>query len=344
MNDGISQIFDKILKRILLAMSSAAIIDLINGLFSEDFPLDSKISYNYTEDIDGNLKKTVADIIITIQTKDHIRRFHLEGQINDDETIVIRVFEYGFHDAMRHKITQGNKITLPFPTPVIIFLEHTESTPDEVILELDFGAHGKINYPVQAMKFLDYTVEELCSRKMIILLPLYLLKLRREVENAKRRKHQREATLRKNAKTLKELIDKKILPAIVESEKAGNITPGDVFELLRLLRRLYDYLYGGVELFKEEDINMLLSDILELEYDAELAEAAARVRAETTAKVTAEVTAGVTAQLTEQFAALRKQETLEEKRTMAKELKASGVAIEIITRTTKLPWDEVQNL
>ena len=164
-NDTTSQIFDKILKRILLSLSSPSIVDLINGLFSEDFPRDSKITYSSTEDIDSNLKKTVADMIITLQFEDRVRRFHIESQINDDHTIVIRVFEYGFHDALRHQVIEGNKITLPFPAPVIIFLEHTEATPDEVILELDFGERGKIDYPVQTMKFLNYSVEELCEKK-----------------------------------------------------------------------------------------------------------------------------------------------------------------------------------
>ena len=112
----------------------------------------------------------------------------MEAQINDDSTIVLRVFEYGFHDALRHQSLNKNKITLPFPEPMIIFLEHTDKTPDKVILELDFGTQGKFEYVVPAMKFLDYSVEELCNRRMVILLPLYLLRLRREIARAKKKR------------------------------------------------------------------------------------------------------------------------------------------------------------
>jgi len=189
--DTISQIFDKILKRILLSLSKASVIAFINGMFSECFPLNTVITYHYTENVDGSLKKTVADIIITLCAKDRVRRFHLEGQINDDNTIVIRIFEYGFANALLHQTTQGNRITLPFPTPAIIFLEHTEATADKVILELNFGENGKFDYPVKAMKFLAYSVDELCEKNMTILLPLYLLKLRRDVDNAKKRKTKR---------------------------------------------------------------------------------------------------------------------------------------------------------
>ena len=60
-NDTISQIFDKILKAILLRLSKASIIDLINGLFEDNFLSDSEVIFNATENVDGNLKRTVAD-------------------------------------------------------------------------------------------------------------------------------------------------------------------------------------------------------------------------------------------------------------------------------------------
>ena len=313
-NDSITQIFDKILKRILLYLSKPSVIALINGLFSDNFPPDSEITYNYTENVDGKLKKTVADIIITLQTKDRIRRFHMEGQINDDNTIVLRVFEYGFHDALRHQSTQGNKITLPFPSPVIIFLEHTEATPDKVILELNFGEHGKVDYPVPAMKFLNFSVAEICEKQMTILLPLYLLKLRREVENAKSRKHQREDTLRQCAKKLKMLIEQNLLPAISENEKSGNITHGDAFELIRLLDRLYDYLYGGISEFKEEEVDWMFADVIELKYDVELAEVEARHEAR----------------------------LWEEKLEAARNFKKNGVSNDVIARSLGLSVAEVE--
>ena len=163
-----------------------------------------------------------------------------------------------------------------FPRDSEVAYSHTENigselNPEHFVLELDFGERGKFDYPVPAMKFLAYSVEEICQKQMTILLPLYLLKLRREVENAKRRKRQREAALRECARKLKELIDNNLLPAIAENEKTGNITHSDAFELIKLLSRLYDYLYGGIDEFKDEGVKSMLSDMLVLEYDVELA-------------------------------------------------------------------------
>ena len=260
-SDTISQIFDKLLKRIL-SLSKGAVIDLVNGMFDEDFPPDSETTFNSTENVNSRLRRTVADIIITLRSKDKCRRFHMEAQISNDNTIVLRVFEYGFHDALRHQEVDGNKITLPFPEPLIIFLEHTRNTPDEVILELDFGKHGKFEYPVATMKFLDYSVAELCDRRMVILLPLYLLRLRREIESAKAKK-----TVREKAKDLQSLISD-ILKAIADNEKIGNITNKDTVELLHMMSHLYEYLYGSIKEFDEEEVSAVLAGALELPCDA----------------------------------------------------------------------------
>ena len=94
-------IYDKVFKKIL-TLSSKAIINLINGLFDTDYPLDSIITYNWTEFEDDNLKKILADTIITINGKDS---YHLEAQMTKDDEIVFRVLEYGFSHANRNKNT-----------------------------------------------------------------------------------------------------------------------------------------------------------------------------------------------------------------------------------------------
>ena len=53
----IHQIYDKAFKRIL-TLSDKAVINLINGLFGTDYPTNSKITYNWTEHEDKELKRT----------------------------------------------------------------------------------------------------------------------------------------------------------------------------------------------------------------------------------------------------------------------------------------------
>ena len=85
----IYQIYDKAFKRIL-TLSEKTVINLINGLFDTDYPTDSKITYNWTEHEDKDLKRTLADSILTINGRDS---YHIEAQMTEDEEIVFRSIE-----------------------------------------------------------------------------------------------------------------------------------------------------------------------------------------------------------------------------------------------------------
>ena len=96
----IHQIYDKAFKRIL-TLSEKTVINLINGLFDTDYPTDSKITYNWTEHEDKELKRTLADSILTINGRDS---YHIEAQMTEDEEIVFRFIEYGFGHAFKNYI------------------------------------------------------------------------------------------------------------------------------------------------------------------------------------------------------------------------------------------------
>ena len=80
---SIHQIYDKTMKKIL-TLSPGAIINLINGLFHTEYPLDSSITYNWTEHHDDDLKRTLADTILTINGE---HAYHIEAQMSKDEEI-----------------------------------------------------------------------------------------------------------------------------------------------------------------------------------------------------------------------------------------------------------------
>jgi hypothetical protein len=259
LSEDITQIYDKIFKRIL-TLSNSAVINFINAIFSKNFPADSEIIYNWTENIKDDLHKTIADTVMTINGTE---KFNIEVQINNDSEIVLRVFEYGYQAALKHKIIERDRIILNFPTPKIIFLEDNSQTPDSVKLILNFQEQGQAEYNVPAIKFLSYTIEELNNQRMIILMPLYLLKLRKEIQAAKSK-----GTLKESASALKNLLNNGIIKSIRDNEQSGNITSEDAFVLREMLDRLYKYLYGDIKEFEEEGVGAMLEE--KLIFDAEI--------------------------------------------------------------------------
>jgi hypothetical protein len=306
-DDNIVQIYDKIFKRIL-TLSNVAVINFINGIFGKNYPKDSKLTYNWTENVKNNLDKTIADTIITVNDTE---KFHAEVQINNDNTIALRVFDYGYQEALKYKKVEQDRIILEFPQSKIIFLEHNTNTPDNVILELRFKNQDSYEYTVPTMKFLSYSIDELNTQNLVVLLPLYLLKLRKEIEKDKSKE---------NAIKLKTLINDGIIKSIEDNEKAGNITYDDTRVLIDLLGKLYTHLYGNIKKFKEEGVKDMITEKLIL--DSDIVRYEAERKAEKLAK--------------------KREENA--KLEIAKNLLAMGMTIEQIKNATNLPLNKIKGL
>lgn len=254
MSNNTYQIFDKICKRIL-TLSAKAVINLINGLFGTNYPTDSSITYNWTEYENQDLKKTLADTILTINNR---FSYHIEIQMTEDEEILFRVIEYGFGHAYHNRITAKGKETLFFPAPIVLYLsdQKTSSIPEEYELTLDFGNQGIFLYRVPVTILQNISVEELTNRKMVILIPFYLLKLRKNLSMA------RSETV---INELKSLIENDIINSIELNVALGNISSADGRQLLNMTKKLYQYLYSHYE--DMEDVAMMIDESLELETD-----------------------------------------------------------------------------
>ena len=264
MSQTIYHIYDKVFKKVL-TLSSKAVINLINGLFETNYPASSIIRYNWTEFVDGELRKTLADTIITINEK---HSYHLEAQMTRDETIVLRVFEYGFSHANQNSTSNETYSELCFPEPKIIYLAPEGSIPEEYILRLNFGSQGYFDYKVSAFLFNQISVEELNQKKMIILIPFMLLKLRSAMSKSRSKD---------NLEALKYLIQHDILESIEENLKLGNITQSDARKLKRYTHKLYEQIYSHYEEMEElnemtDESLMLDIDIIEKEHEQKLAE------------------------------------------------------------------------
>ena len=161
---------------------------------------------------------------------------------------------------------------LPFPEPVIIYLNEASHTPDEVSLQLDFGKQGSFTYHVKTFKYQEISLEELNKRKMIILIPFQLLKVRKLMQKERSEK---------NLNLLKKIIFDDIIGSIEINMKAGNITEYDAGRLRRMTKALYDYLYSHYE--ETEELSMLTDesiifdiDLIEQRHEKELEEVKAK--------------------------------------------------------------------
>lgn len=234
--EEIYQIFDKAFKRIL-TLSDKAVINLINGLFGTNYPTNSKITYNWTEHEDKDLKKTLSDSILTINDRDS---YHIEAQMTEDEEIVFRVFEYGFGHAYKNRTIVSGGERMVFPRPCIIYLDagKKDSIPDEYSLVLQFENQGEFWYKVPVVKLQNISIQEMNEKKLIILLPFLLLKLRKKLEKVRSKE---------NMEELQKLVVNDIINSIRKNEEVGNISHTDALDLIELTTKLYMRIYSKYE-------------------------------------------------------------------------------------------------
>ena len=252
MESTVYHIYDKVFKKIL-TLSSTAVINLINGLFETDYSTDSVITYNWTEFEKEDLQKILADTILTINGR---YSYHMEAQMEDDETIILRVFDYGYSHALRNAVELEGKYRMRFPEPKIIYLYASKNIPNEYELELDFGRQGTFPYKVTVCKFQEITTEELNERKMVILIPFALLRVR-ELLKKKRSPE--------NKELLKAIIQNDIIGSINKNLEVGNITVWDARRLKRCTHKLYKEIYSHYE--EMEELNEMTDESLILDVD-----------------------------------------------------------------------------
>ena len=178
-----------------------------------------------------------------------------------DKTIVIRVFEYGLWNALE---TRDNDYTLHFPEPVIIYLDEQDHIPPESTLNIHFPGLPPVTYKVKNYAYLDHDVVELNRRKMVVLIPFQVLRLRNLLytngfpENFSLTEFEQ----------LKDIVQSDILGSIEANLMVGNITSDDASQLIELASHLYEQI---VLLFQEkggtDTMKPLLPGALELPND-----------------------------------------------------------------------------
>ncbi len=257
------QIYDRIFKRIFF-LSDIAVINLINGLFDSNFPLNSTVFYPSRESVTSNLESRYADMFLTIAN----HTFHLEAQSTDDTRITLRVFEYSFLQASS---AHPDSDILTFPEPMIIYLNQPKDLPNESILHLAFTGQGTFDYRIKNFVYLDHRLTELDKRNLAAFIPFQLLRLRDLLDLLRpNTSPEKSALILKNFSRLQAEIWHDIIKSMEHHLRLGNLTEDDTIHLLDLASMLYQYFYNSLSnKMKGEMQNMkpIPPGILELPHD-----------------------------------------------------------------------------
>jgi len=250
---------DEIVK-MLFMLSDKLTIRMINSLFGKDFPPDAKVTVEgnelYRFDQTGQkVERLRADLIITINEE----RFHVEIQTENDGTMVIRMFEYGFMMAIKRikSYLKSSKeiVDIEYPKQYVIYVEKGRNIPKKELKAKVRLWDGDIKeYSVPLMRYWTETVDTLEAKQLEPLIPLQVFKLRKELAAIARSKKPEAEKEKLTDQKLREMIG--IYTEI--TEKVRKITEGGKVltiyhakQMLEALQHLSEYLYSKYHAYKK---------------------------------------------------------------------------------------------
>lgn len=168
-----SNIYDSVFKA-MVHKTPKLLIPFINEVFGRRYEIDAPIM-QFNEEHEGPLGTRISDSVFRIE--DMV--YHLECQSTHDASMIVRVIEYDFSIALQEALEQGAPYRMKFPSSCVLLLRHASKTPDYLEMEMpdseSFRHHTKI-YKTQLV-----SEEEIFRRRLLILLPFYLMRYEKEL-------------------------------------------------------------------------------------------------------------------------------------------------------------------
>lgn len=168
-----SNIYDSVFKA-MVHKTPKLLIPFINEVFGRRYEIDAPI-VQFNEEHEGPLGTRISDSVFRIE--DMV--YHLECQSTHDASMVVRVIECDFSIALQEALEQDTPYRIKFPSSCVLLLRHASKTPDYLEMEMpdseSFRHHTKI-YKTQLV-----SEEEIFRRRLLILLPFYLMRYEKEL-------------------------------------------------------------------------------------------------------------------------------------------------------------------
>lgn len=129
----------------------------------------------------GNENKIITDTSFSIVGK-ITKKYHLECQSSADNSMLVRIFEYGTQIALDEGEILKNTLTVKFPHSAILFLRHTKNTPDKMTVRI-ITPGGEASYDVPVIKIQNYDVKKIFDKNLLLFLPFHIFSYEKKFVN-----------------------------------------------------------------------------------------------------------------------------------------------------------------
>ena len=141
------------------------LIPVINEVFGKNYSGNEKIIFRPNEHFmnqqDGKEQKRITDSSFSIISEDNSEeKFILECQSTDDDTLLIRIFEYITQEALDSGTITKYQLTVTIPHAAILFLRSKNNTPNSMNIVIHTPG-GSVSFNVPVLKVQSYSLEQI---------------------------------------------------------------------------------------------------------------------------------------------------------------------------------------
>ena len=221
----------------LVQKAPQLLIPVINEVFGHDYPEDEPIvQYRDTHE-------TVEHRIETdsfFKVRGHL--YHVECQSTEDATMAIRMIEYDFAIALEEALLAGAPYRMKFPESCVLYLRETSVPEGHLRIEVEAPNGSVFEYQVKAIFAQAYDMDEIFAKKLLLLLPFYIMRYEKEFE-AIAKSPERTEQLLAECETLRRRLEE----VTVKEDKALLYE-----QIVELSVRVSNYLLANLEKLREE--------------------------------------------------------------------------------------------
>ena len=153
------------------------LIPVINEIFGEGYTGNEKIEFHPNEHFinkqDAVNQERITDTNFIIYGKKK-KKYHLECESSlPDGRMTIRLFEYDAQIALDEGEVVHETLTITFPNTAVLYLRNYKKTPDKMQYVIKTPG-GSVEYDVPIMKVQEYSLEDIFSKNLLLLIPFYI--------------------------------------------------------------------------------------------------------------------------------------------------------------------------
>ena len=234
------------------------VLPLLNEIFQKHYTGKERIirrgNEHFSHQQDGAEEKRITDSFLEVLS-DTPEKYHIECESRPDDTILIRMFQYGSQLALEDATITENTLHVTFPHAAVLCLRDPKNKMNQMNIQIH-TPHGELAYPIRVCKISDYSMEEMFQRRLYFFIPFYIFQLEKQLAEY-------EADMQK--RTELEQIYQTIIEHLNNSVAEGALT-SFTKELLRdLTKKVVWHIARKYETVKERIGEIMGGRVLDLE-------------------------------------------------------------------------------